>query len=106
MKTRALVFTALLVGCLTGTAQATTTTAKNVPSEVVSYADLNIANQADAEILLQRVKAAALRVCVRTGALVWLDSHNPVQQCAKAATARAMADVNSRSMTAAAIVRL
>ena len=105
MKTRVLMITALLVGCLAGTAQATTTAAKNVPSEVVSYADLDIANHADAEILLQRVKAAAFRVCVRSGVLVWLDSHNPVQQCAKAATARAMADVNSRSTTAA-IVRL
>src|SRR4030095_11475142 len=104
MKTRVLMITALLVGCLAGTAQATTT-AKSVPSEVVNYSDLNIANQADARILLQRVKAAAFRVCLRSGVLVWLDSHNPVQQCAKAATARAMADVNSRSTTAA-IVRL
>ncbi|HXS92887.1 MAG TPA: UrcA family protein [Steroidobacteraceae bacterium] len=103
MKTRVLMITALLVGCLAGTAQATTTAAKNVPSEVVSYADLDIANHADAEILLQRVKAAAFRVCVRSGVLVWLDSHNPVQQCAKAATARAMADVNSRSTTAAIV---
>jgi UrcA family protein len=103
MKTRVLMITALLVGCLAGTAQATTTAAKNVPSEVVSYTDLDIANHADAEILLQRVKAAAFRVCVRSGVLVWLDSHNPVQQCAKAATARAMADVNSRSTTAAIV---
>jgi UrcA family protein len=104
MKTRVLMITALLVGCLAGTAQATTT-AKDVPSEVVNYSDLNIANQADAGILLQRVKAAAFRVCLRSGVLVWLDTHNPVQQCARAATARAMADVNSRSTTAA-IVRL
>jgi UrcA family protein len=105
MKTRTLVFTAMLVGCLTSTAQATTTAAKDVPYEVVSYADLNIANTADAAILLDRVKAAAFRVCKRGGTLVWLDLHNPLQQCAKAATARAMADVNSRSMTAA-VVRL
>jgi UrcA family protein len=104
MKTRVLMFTALLVGCLAGTAQATTV-AENVPYEVVSYADLNIANQADAGILRDRVKAAALRVCKRSGVLVWLDIHNPLQQCAKAATARALADVDSRSMTAA-IVRL
>lgn len=104
MKTRTLMFTALLVGCLAGTAQATTV-AKEVPSEVVSYADLNIANQADAGILLDRVKAAARRVCIRSGSLVWLDMHNPLQQCMSAATARAMADVNSRPMTAA-IVRL
>ena len=106
MKTQALVFTALLVGCLAGTAQATTTTVpKNVPYEVVSYADLNLANDADTEILLQRVKAAARRVCVRSGAAISLDFYNPVQRCANAATARAMADVEARSTTAA-IVRL
>lgn len=105
MKTQALVLTALLVGCLTSTAQATTTAAKNVPYEVVSYADLNLANGADAETLLKRVKAAARRVCVRSGAAISLDFYNPVTRCANAATARAMADIDARSSTAA-IVRL
>lgn len=95
MKTRALMFTALLVGCLAGTAQATTTAAKNVPHEVVSYADLNIANEADAAILLQRVKAAARRVCIRSGAMLTLDSYDPLQRCANDATARAIADVRA-----------
>jgi UrcA family protein len=99
--TRALVFTALLIGCLAGAAHATTTAARNVPHEVVSYADLNIANEADAAILLQRVKAAARRVCIRSGALLALDSHNPVQRCADDATGRAMADVNARTVTVA-----
>jgi UrcA family protein len=104
MKTRGLVFTALLVGCLAGAAQATTTTAgRNAPFEVVSYADLNIANQADAAILLQRVEAAARRVCIRSGALLALDFHNPLQRCANDATARAMADVNARSVTVASV---
>ena len=103
MKTRALVFTALLVGCLAGTAQATTTAARNAPSEVVSYADLDIANEADAAILLQRVQAAARRVCIRSGALLSLDFHNPLQRCANDATARAMEDVNARSLTAATV---
>ena len=104
MKTRTLMITALLAGCLAGTAQATTV-AKELPYEVVSYADLNIANEADAGVLLERVKAAAHRVCLRSGPLVWVDYHNPLQQCAKAATARAMADVKSRPLTAA-VVRL
>ena len=104
MKTRALVFTALLVGCLAGTAQATTTAAaRNAPYEVVSYADLDIANEADATILLERVKAAARRVCIRSGALLGLDFHNPVQRCADDATARAMTDVNARSVTVASV---
>ena len=97
MKTLALVFSTLLFGCLAGTAQATTTAAKDLPYEVVSYADLNIANEADAAILLDRVKAAAHRVCTQHVALPPLDFQNPVQRCAKAATARAMADVNGRS---------
>ena len=104
MKTRILMTTALLVGLLAGAAQATTV-AKQLRYEVVSYADLNIAEQGDAAILLQRIKAAARRVCIRSGSLVSLDMHNPLQQCTAAATARAMADVNSRSVTAA-IVRL
>ena len=41
MKTLALVFSTLLFGCLAGTAQATTTAAKDLPYEVVSYADVN-----------------------------------------------------------------
>jgi UrcA family protein len=105
MKTRTLMFTALLVGCLAGTAQATTTATEDAPYEVVSYADLDIANQADAEVLLHRVRAAAFRVCLRSRPLVWVDFHNPVQECAKAATTRAMADVKSRPLTAA-VVRL
>jgi hypothetical protein len=53
MKTLALVFTTLLFGCLAGTAQATTAVTKDLPYEVVSYADLNLANESDAAILLQ-----------------------------------------------------
>jgi UrcA family protein len=105
MKTRTLMFTALLVGCLAGTAQATTTAAKDAPYEVVSYADLDIANQADADVLLHRVRAAAFRVCLRVRPAIWVDFHSPVQECAKAATSRAMADVKSNSVTAA-VVRL
>jgi UrcA family protein len=101
MKTLALVFSTLLFGCLAGTAQATTTAAKDQPYEVVSYADLNLANEADAAILLQRIKAAAVRVCSRDVGLSPLDFYNPVGRCANAATTRAMADVNARSMVVA-----
>ena len=103
MKTRALVSTALLVCCLAGTAQSTTTAARNAPSEVVSYADLDIANEADAAVLLQRVQAAARRVCMRSGALLALDFHNPLQRCTNDTTARAIADVNARSTTVASV---
>jgi UrcA family protein len=105
MKTGAQVFTALLFGCLAATAQATTTAAKKVPYEVVSYADLNLANEADAATLLDRIKTAARRVCSRDVDLLPLDFHNPVQRCAKAATARAVAEVNARSTAVVASVR-
>ena len=105
MKTRSLVLAALLTGCLASTAQATTVVAKKVPYEVVSYADLNIANEADAAILHERVEAAARRVCVRSGVMLRLDFYNPLQQCTSDATDRAMEDVKSRS-TNSAIVRL
>ena len=104
MKTRTLIVAAMLAGSLAGTAQATTA-AKNVPFEVVSYADLNIANEADFAILHQRVDAAAHRVCLRSGVMLRLDFYNPLQQCAHDATARAMEEVKSRS-TNSEIVRL
>jgi UrcA family protein len=105
MKTHSLFLAALLVGCLASTAQATSVAAKNVPYEVVSYADLNIANEADLATLHERVEAAARRVCVRSGVMLRLDFYNPLQQCFHDATARAMEDVKSRS-TNSAIVRL
>jgi UrcA family protein len=105
MKTLALAFTPLLFSCLAATAHATTPAANGVPYEIVNYADLNVANQADAAILLQRVKAAAQRVCSRDVELLPLDFQHPVQRCAKAATARAMADVYGRSTVVAYVIR-
>ncbi|HTJ20451.1 MAG TPA: UrcA family protein [Steroidobacteraceae bacterium] len=105
MKTLAPVFSPLLFGALAATAHATTTVTDDVPFEVVSYADLNLANEADAAILLQRVTAAAHRVCSRDVELLPLDLQHPVQRCAKAATARAMADVESRSTLVAYVRR-
>ena len=109
MKTLALVFTPLLFCGLAATTDATTTTAtttaKDVPSEVVSYADLNLENEADAAILLQRVKAAANRVCSVDVELLPLDFGHGVRRCATDATARAMADVDARSTIVAYVRR-
>jgi UrcA family protein len=101
MKTLALVFTTLLSGYLAGTAQATTSVAEDLPYEVVGYADLNLANEADAAILLQRIKAAAVRVCSRDLDSSPLAFYYPVRRCANTATDRAMADVNARSAVVA-----
>ena len=104
MKTLALVFSALLFGSLAATAHATTTAAEDVAYEVVSYADLNLENEADAAILLQRVKAAAHRVCTADVELLPLSFGQAVRRCANDATARAMAEVNART-TVVAYVR-
>jgi len=104
MKTLALVFAPLLFGSLAATAHATTTVANNVAYEVVSYADLNLENEADAAILLQRVKAAAHRVCTADVELLPLSFGQAVRRCANDATARAMAEVNDRT-TVVAYVR-
>jgi UrcA family protein len=93
MKTLALVFTPLLFGSLAGTAHATTTVANDAAYEVVSYADLNLEIEADAAILLQRIKAAAQRVCTADVELLPLNFGQAVRRCANDATARAMADV-------------
>jgi UrcA family protein len=103
MKTRALLFCATLATCLAGTSQATTTAVTKEWSEVVSYADLDLANQAHAAVLLERVKAAARRVCIRSGALLALDFNEPMQRCVNDATTRALEDVNAKKDTVASV---
>jgi UrcA family protein len=104
MKAGALLFTTLLFGCLAGTAQATTTAAKDMQQEVVSYADLNLAGEADAATLLQRIKSAARRVCSYNNAmLIPMEIRSQLQRCADDATARAVANVNARSITVASV---
>jgi len=58
MKTFAIAVATLLTGCLAVTAQATVP-AKRVPQQIVRYGDLNLASQADSQILLGRIKSAA-----------------------------------------------
>ena len=97
MKTFAIVSAALLTGCLAATAQATVT--RNVPREVVSYADLDLQSDADAAILVGRIKKAADRVCgLRQSSPLPLDIVARLQVCAKDATARAIADVNAPTL--------
>jgi UrcA family protein len=94
MKTFAIACAALLTGCLAATAQATIT--RNVQREVVRYADLDLQSEADAAILVGRIKTAARRVCgLRQPSPLPLEIVARLQLCAKDATARAIADVNA-----------
>jgi UrcA family protein len=102
MKTGALVLTTALIGCLAGSAQATTTADDNVMQEVVSYADLDLTNDGDAATLRKRIKAAARRVCIgHAELLIPMALKTQQQKCAEGVTARAVADVDARSIAVA-----
>jgi UrcA family protein len=102
MKTTALV-TTLLIGCLAASAHATTTTAtETVRQAVVSYADLDLDTQAGAKTLQARIKFAARRVCgVYDGGVIAIEFRAQRYRCAEQATARAVADVDARTIVVA-----
>jgi UrcA family protein len=94
MKTFAIAVALMTTTGLIGTAQATAV--RNVRHQVVSYADLNLQDSADAAILLARIKNAAREVCgVRRAPLIPMELRVRFDACAEDATARAIADVNA-----------
>jgi UrcA family protein len=103
MKTLALVMATLITGSVAGTANATAPVTPDVRQQVVSFADLNLENSADAEILLGRIKSAARLVCgLRNSGPLPIDFRSRQQNCAKDAAARAIADVDARTIVVAA----
>jgi UrcA family protein len=102
MKTTTLV-TTLLIGCLAGTAQATTAvTAEKVRREVVNYADLDLESKSGAETLLHRIKFASRRVCgLNDAGVMAIEFRAQRYRCAEQATARAVADIDARSVVVA-----
>lgn len=102
MKTTALV-TTLLIGCLAATAQATTrTVTAETRQAVVSYADLDLQTQSGAKTLLRRITFAARRVCgVNDIGVMAIEFRAQLHRCAEQATARAVADVDARTIVVA-----
>jgi UrcA family protein len=96
-KMIAIAMTALLAGSLTGMAHATA--ARSVQQQVVSYADLNLDNEADAAVLFGRIKNAARKVCGQSRGLIPMELQYHMQTCVDDATARAVADVNAPLLT-------
>jgi UrcA family protein len=95
MKTFAIALATLLTGCLAATAQATVPV-KGVQQQVVHYGDLNLASQADASILLGRIKSAARSVCgLHQGMPMPIEIQARLRACADDATTRALADVDA-----------
>jgi UrcA family protein len=98
MKTVAIAFATILTASLTGTAQATAV--RDVQQQVVSYADLNLQNAADAAILRARIESAARSVCLRRAGLTPLEFYQHTRRtCMDEAIARAVADVNAPLLT-------
>lgn len=95
MKTFAIAAAILLTGCLAATAQATVPV-KSVQRQVVRYGDLNLASQADAAILLGRIKSAARTVCgLHQNMPMPIEIQSRLQACAADATSRALAEVDA-----------
>ena len=102
MKTLALVFATLVTGCLAGTANATAPVS-DLRQQVVSYADLNLESKADATTLLSRITSAARSVCgVRNAGPMPIEFRVRLERCADQAIARAVADIDARSIVVAA----
>jgi UrcA family protein len=96
MKTFVVAVATLLTGCMAVTAQATVRAKGGVQQQVVSYGDLNLASQADSQILLGRIKLAARNVCGLHGSMLLpMEIQFRRQACADDATARALAEVDA-----------
>jgi UrcA family protein len=87
----------LLATLLTGmsaaqNSDATPSLAREPHQRVVSFADLDLDNSADARTLVRRIKYAARQVCYAEGLLAVMQAAR-MHQCVRQATARAMASV-------------
>src|SRR5579871_3079674 len=83
---------------LIGTAQAVEPTGA-VSRRVVSFGDLDLKLQDDVAVLYSRIQDAGRTVCDQ-GVPVTLDAMRRTHQCARDAVGRAVADVDSATLTA------
>ena len=90
-----------LCGALTlGTLQATARAADGaLPSEKVSYADLDISKPAGAKVLYRRIVAAANRVC-SVGVYMYSPTQKGLRECTNTAIDKAVKDVGSPALSA------
>lgn len=96
MKTLPIVLVTVLSSALSPSASAAVL-AETRATEV-SYADLDLTNEAGAERLYLRIRSAARSVCGTPG-LLQVINVSRIRQCAEDATARAIAEVNSPMLT-------
>ena len=87
---------------LSGAVPALAQTADAVPSVTVKYGDLNVGSRAGAQVLLQRIEAAASTACGGAPDTRQLDRWALFEACRRSAVARAVAAVDSPMLTAMA----
>jgi UrcA family protein len=91
----------ILCGALTlGTFQATARAAdEGLPSERVSYADLDLSKPAGAKTLYHRIVAAANRVC-SVNQFMYIPTQKGLRDCTDHAIDKAVKDVGSPALSA------
>lgn len=97
MKTLSIVFAIALTGSLVAPAHAVMPS-RDTRQQAVSYADLDLSRDADAETLHRRIRAAARSICWTPGVMEILKISR-MRDCADLATAKAVADVNAPALT-------
>jgi UrcA family protein len=98
MKTLFLACTSMLA-LTTGVASASASI-EETREQAVSYADLDLAKDADAAALMQRIRTAARAVCRAPRVeLITLDAFVRAQRCRELATAQAVSRVRAPSLT-------
>lgn len=85
---------------LSGFAALTPSLANDFPEARVPYSDLNLASPAGAQAMLNRIKAAASRVCGGTPDNREIAQKQFYRGCVKVATDRAVAQLNAPMVTA------
>jgi UrcA family protein len=98
MKTLFLACTSVLA--LTTSLANATAAIEEAPQQLVDYSDLDLANDAGADALMERIRAAARVVC-RMPAVesMTLDSFLRARRCREIATAQAIERVDATSLT-------
>lgn len=87
-----------VLACDAAAAQAAERADDAPPRVVVRYADLDIAHEAGARILRQRLATAASRVCGDAPDVRLLASTARFKRCQQAALARAMTDLSGQAV--------
>lgn len=94
-------FIACALACLAfGFLTATPALARDVNARRVSYADLDLSNDAGARVLLRRIDQAARAVCGDRSGPMPITKRNQIRMCIAETTGQTVAAVNAPVVTA------